>query len=199
MKTARCIVLVLVALLMAAFSVFWLTVCWSIVAADAVTGAVVGLQGSWLAVGLGTLAGLLLLGASVFLLYSEFASGKPEEAYNIAVSDHGEIRMTGNCLRQMCDAFAAGIPGVKEVRSNMKMGEAGLEIYLRVGISLDMPIPTVTRRLQEALRTYLQETAGTPVAVIAVLVDKTFPASMKAPVVSAPAIVTPPQESKEAG
>lgn len=198
MKVVKRVILVLIALLMAAFSVFWLTVCWSIVASNTIGNIIAALQGSWLSVTLGTLAGLLLFGASVLLLFGEFATVKPEETYLIATSDHGDIRMTGTCLRQMCDAFSAGIPGVKEVRSNLKMGEAGLEIYLRLGVTLDMPIPTVTRRLQEALRFYLMETAGTSVALISVLVDKTFPANIKAASVSSQTALNTPQESKGA-
>lgn len=102
-----------------------------------------------------------------------FAGRRPKEMARITVStgDFGTVEITLNTLSQLVNAFVAKVDGIVASKHNLRPGENGLGIYLRVGIREGASIPEVSRQVQQSLKVYMEHATGIAVAEVGVLVD----------------------------
>lgn len=90
----------------------------------------------------------------------------------ISKSDIGEIDITLDALDSLVNNIALEQEGVVSIKNRLKSTEEGLVISLTARIFPSMSIPTITKGLQELVKSYIEDTTGVSVAEVKVLVDQ---------------------------
>jgi len=95
-------------------------------------------------------------------------------------SPHGEMRICFKAIENLILRAAREVKGVRETKTRIVHSAAGLVIFLRSVAYPDQNIPRVTAELQAAVKEYVENTTGSTVAEIKVMIENVATESVKA-------------------
>jgi len=72
----------------------------------------------------------------------------------------GQVSVSVKALEDMIRRVIARVPEVKDVRTLIAVGKKGLDIYVRLDLNADVNIPEATSRLQDLVKSKIQDTIG---------------------------------------
>ena len=114
---------------------------------------------------------VLLFIASAWIIYPFFFSERISTT-PISKSDIGEIDITLDALDSLVNNIALEQEGVVSIKNRLKSTEKGLIISLTAKIFPSETIPSITRGLQELVKSYIENTTGVSVVEVKVLVEQ---------------------------
>lgn len=82
----------------------------------------------------------------------------------------GDIRISLETVENLALKAASRQRGVQDLRARIRVTDAGVDISIRAVVDGDSPIPALTEEMQRAVRDYVEEITGIPVANVAVFV-----------------------------
>ncbi|MCL4516374.1 MAG: alkaline shock response membrane anchor protein AmaP [Firmicutes bacterium] len=72
----------------------------------------------------------------------------------------GTVRIALKAVENLVQRAARQVHGIREVDTEVKPGQAGLEVSLEILVAPDMSIPEVSEQVQRRVESYVQETVG---------------------------------------
>jgi len=114
---------------------------------------------------------VLLLAFAVFFLLSSLRPGGDNEQTIVQMGPLGEVRTSFKAVETLVLKAARGSKSVREVKTRILNTERGLVIFLRAISLPDQNIPQVTAELQQLVKSYVEDSTGTTVAEIKVLIE----------------------------
>ena len=99
---------------------------------------------------------------------------KPPRKKDRGISLEGElgvINVTFDTIIALIKRVSAKIPGVKEVRPVIEAHQDGLGVEVLVRVLPDLNIPETSKRLQEEISTYIQQSLGIKLSRIKIKVE----------------------------
>ena len=125
--------------------------------ADKITG--------WIVFGALTLAGVLFL----FLEWIGRSSTKREpDAYVVRQDGLGQVRVARKSVRDLVQHEAATVPGVVEVRPEVRKEAEGIAVYTHTSLTPEAEATTVGQQLQEQIQRSVQQHIGLHVSKVQV-------------------------------
>ncbi len=124
------------------------------------------------------LAALILLLAAVMLVFS-LRRGERVETL-LLQGALGEVRVCFRAVENLVLKAARAVRGIRDIKTRIVHGEAGLLIYLRATTLPDVNIPQVTAELQAAVKEYVENSTGSDVAEIRVMIENVVTDAVKA-------------------
>ncbi|GAV22368.1 alkaline shock response membrane anchor protein AmaP [Carboxydothermus pertinax] len=112
---------------------------------------------------------LILLGLKVIAL-SLKAQRKRDRGISLE-GELGQINVTFDTISALIKRVAGKIPGVKEVRPILEAYPQGLGVQVLVRVLPDLNIPEISKRLQEEIDSYIQESLGIKLLNIKIKVE----------------------------
>ena len=89
----------------------------------------------------------------------------------VTAGELGSVEITMDTLGQLVDAYMTDVEAVTDTRYNLRPGEKGMGIYLRVAMVSGVAIPEVSAAVQSGLKEFIERTTGIAVAEVGILVD----------------------------
>ncbi|MGB8955102.1 MAG: alkaline shock response membrane anchor protein AmaP [Tumebacillaceae bacterium] len=119
-------------------------------------------------------AAIFLLFSIFFLIYRTSGSRHEQEPETIAHRmENGDVKITYATLEQLVERAAMRIRGVQNLKNRVRNSEnGGLKIAVRFAIEADLDIPKTTAEMQQAVKEYIEATAGIPVEEVTVYVTE---------------------------
>jgi len=116
-----------------------------------------------------TVSAVLLL-ISLRFLYLSLRRGGGAAASIDQRTDYGDIRISLETVENLALKAASRQRGVQDLRARIRVTDAGIDISIRAVVDGDSPIPSLSEEMQRAVRDYVEEITGIPVANVAVFV-----------------------------
>jgi len=85
-------------------------------------------------------------------------------------TDFGDIRISVETVENLALKAATRQRGVKDLKVRVHISDTGLEITLRAVVDGESPIPELTENVQRAVKEYVEEITGIPVALVSVFI-----------------------------
>lgn len=85
-------------------------------------------------------------------------------------TEYGDIQISVETIENLCLKAAAKFRGVSDVKSRVKLAEAGVDIAMRAVVEGDTSIPELTSEMQKAVHDHLVEVTGIPVSNVSVYI-----------------------------
>ncbi|WDL97027.1 alkaline shock response membrane anchor protein AmaP [Alicyclobacillus sp. ALC3] len=93
---------------------------------------------------------------------------RPQEDYIMLPGDHGFIRISFETIRQLSNRTGKSVRGVQEFDTRVRSGQAGVLLAVRVRVMPDIDITQMSAEIQQAVKGYVEQTAGVTVERITV-------------------------------
>ncbi len=93
---------------------------------------------------------------------------RPQEDYIMLPGDHGFIRISFETIRQLSNRTGKSVRGVQEFDTRVRNGQAGVLLAVRVRVMPDIDITQMSAEIQQAVKGYVEQTAGVTVERITV-------------------------------
>ncbi|RXZ78265.1 alkaline shock response membrane anchor protein AmaP [Paenibacillaceae bacterium] len=123
----------------------------------------------WLQVTIVIIAAILLL-VSFRFFYLSVRRGNTSAPSIDQRTDFGNIRISMETVENLALKAAAKQRGVKDLKARIRIADAGLEIMLRTVVDGENPIPGLTEEIQRAVKEYVEDITGIPVADVTVYI-----------------------------
>lgn len=105
------------------------------------------------------LCGLLLI--LISFSFAQLILGRYQRERTIAfTTSSGEVTVALSAIEDLVKRLANFSPEIKELRPNVIVTKKGIEVDLRVVLKSEANIPDLTARLQEVMRSKIQEVLG---------------------------------------
>lgn len=85
-------------------------------------------------------------------------------------TDFGEIQISVETIENLCLKAASRVRGVRDLKSRIKVSQAGLEIAIRAVVDGEESIPQLTTEVQKQVHDFVEDTTGIPVASVSVYI-----------------------------
>jgi uncharacterized alkaline shock family protein YloU len=85
-------------------------------------------------------------------------------------TDFGDIQISLETVENLSLKAAGRIRGMKDLKSRIRVTDAGLEIIIRSFVDGESSIPNVSEEVQKAVKSHIEEITGIPVALVSVYV-----------------------------
>ncbi|WJH34291.1 alkaline shock response membrane anchor protein AmaP [Paenibacillus aurantius] len=85
-------------------------------------------------------------------------------------TEFGDIRISMETVENLALKSAGRTRGVKDLKSRVKVIQAGLDIEIRTIVDGETSIPVMTEEIQAAVKEHIEEITGIPVANVSVYV-----------------------------
>lgn len=121
---------------------------------------------------------VLLLLAAVTLVFS-VRRGAGEETL-LQAGPFGEVRICFTTIETLVLKAARDIKGVREIKTRVVEKPAGLVIFLRAVALAGQNIPQLAAELQASVKEYVENTAGSHVAEVKVMIENVASESVRA-------------------
>jgi uncharacterized alkaline shock family protein YloU len=133
-----------------------------------VQGAVIGISA------------VILLASLRFFIVSVRRAGASAPSI-IQKTDHGDIRISVETVENLALKAASRTRGVKDLKTRVRVADAGLQIMIRAFIDGDGSIPAMSEDMQRTVSQQVEEATGIPVAEVSVYIANVTqaPASFK--------------------
>ena len=107
--------------------------------------------------------GLILINISI----AQLSIGKLRKHKTIAFDNpYGQVTVSLTAIEDYIKKLTHKMAEIKEIRSNISAGKSGIEVITKVALYSDVNIPEVTEKIQNAIRSRLQEMLGIEETVI---------------------------------
>jgi uncharacterized alkaline shock family protein YloU len=123
------------------------------------------------------LAGLLLV-LAIAVLVSGLRRNEREETI-VQQGPLGEVRVCFKAVENLVLKAAKGIKGVRETKTRIVYADNVLIIFLRAVTYPDQVIPQVTAELQVAVKEYVENTTGSTVTEVKVMIENVVTDAVK--------------------
>ncbi|MGG1600248.1 alkaline shock response membrane anchor protein AmaP [Paenibacillus naphthalenovorans] len=107
---------------------------------------------------------------SIRFLYLAVRRGKSDVPSIDQRTDFGDIRISLDTVENLALKAAGRTRGVKDLRSRVKVNQAGLEFVIRVIVDGESSIPALTEEIQGNVKNHIEDITGIPVAHVTVFV-----------------------------
>lgn len=115
-----------------------------------------------------TLVVVILISIRLFVI-----AVRPAQANAASIdqrTDYGDIRISLDTVENLALKSAKRTRGVRDLRARVRVSNSGIEIELRTVVDGETPIPEMTEEIQQAVKQYVEEITGIPVAIVSVYV-----------------------------
>lgn len=85
-------------------------------------------------------------------------------------TEFGDIQISVETIENLCLKAASKVRGVKDLKSRIKVSQAGLEIAIRAVVDGEESIPTLTTDVQKQVHDFVEDTTGIPVSSVSVYI-----------------------------
>lgn len=93
---------------------------------------------------------------------------RPQEDYIMLPGDHGFIRISFETIRQLANRTGKSVRGVQDFDTRVRNGQAGVLLAVRVRVMPDIDIAQMSAEIQQAVKDYVEHTAGVTVERVTV-------------------------------
>lgn len=118
---------------------------------------------------------LLVMGVYIIMGARLFWAGLIKSRSNQAVvrdSTLGQVRIALQAIESLVEKVVSGFSGIREVKARVITVPQGVGINVKVSISPDTSIPTLSNEIQEQIKEQVLEVTGIEVHDVRILVDK---------------------------
>ncbi|WP_058303719.1 alkaline shock response membrane anchor protein AmaP [Gorillibacterium timonense] len=112
----------------------------------------------------------ILLIVAVRLFYLSVRTSTPNVPSIDQRTEFGDIRISLDTVENLALKAASRTRGLKDLKARIKVDQAGLEIELRTVVDGETSIPAITEEVQTAIKSYIEDITGIPVARVSVYV-----------------------------
>lgn len=85
-------------------------------------------------------------------------------------TDYGDIQISIETIQNLSYKAASRVRGIKEVKTKIKITDAGLEIIVRAMVDGETSIPSLTEEVQKQVHDHVEEITGIPVSYVSVYI-----------------------------
>ncbi|MGZ7443893.1 alkaline shock response membrane anchor protein AmaP [Paenibacillus sp. TH7-28] len=85
-------------------------------------------------------------------------------------TEYGDIQISVDTIENLSYKAAARVRGIKEVKTRIRITEAGLEIVVRALVDGETSIPALTEEVQKQVHDHVEEITGIPVSYVSVYI-----------------------------
>ncbi|WP_106768084.1 alkaline shock response membrane anchor protein AmaP [Paenibacillus faecalis] len=85
-------------------------------------------------------------------------------------TEFGDIQISIETIENLCLKAASRVRGVKDLKSRIKVSQAGLEIAIRAVVDGEESIPALTTDVQKQVHDFVEDTTGIPVSSVSVYI-----------------------------
>ena len=114
---------------------------------------------------------LVLIGASVGLIVVMFFAKRMSRNVLIRQGEGGMSFMTVSALTSMVQRYVGSQGFSEDCRISVKNEKSGVSVYVRISARPDAVLPSVTEKLQEDVKTYLEYHTGVHVEKVEIVVE----------------------------
>lgn len=118
-----------------------------------------------------------LIVSAIFLIislrffFSAFTARRPKVEKGIRQrNDLGDVNITLTTIQAIAEKAARKVKGVRDLKTTIKVLESGNVILFRIAVDGETPLPELTQKLQQDVKTLVETIAGVSIAEIAVVV-----------------------------
>ncbi|NMO96883.1 alkaline shock response membrane anchor protein AmaP [Paenibacillus lemnae] len=117
-----------------------------------------------------------IIAASILLLLSLrffYLSIRRERATTNSIdqrTEYGDIQISVETIENLCLKAASRVRGVRDLKSRIKVSQAGLDIAIRAVVDGEESIPGLTTEVQKQVHDFVEETTGIPVSGVSVYI-----------------------------
>ncbi|HHW60632.1 MAG TPA: alkaline shock response membrane anchor protein AmaP [Syntrophomonadaceae bacterium] len=117
------------------------------------------------------IVGLILLVLGIIGLVYSLKSESSEEGVPVANNFWGQVSISVAAIKVIIAKAVKEVEGVKDVRAKISSSPRGVVVELQMNVNPELPVPELTKNVQEKVQEYLEKTAGLEIDKIKVLVD----------------------------
>lgn len=123
----------------------------------------------------GLIIGLIIVSAVLFLLSVRFFYISIRRDRHALTSidqrtEYGDIQISTDTIENLSYKAASRVRGIREVKTRIRITDAGLEIMVRAVVDGDSSIPVLTEEVQKQVHDHVQEITGIPVSYVSVYI-----------------------------
>lgn len=85
-------------------------------------------------------------------------------------TEYGDIQISMETIENLSLKAAGKIKGIRDLKSRIRVSQAGLEIMIRAVVDGEHSLPLLTTEVQRNVHDFVQETTGIPVADVSVYI-----------------------------
>jgi len=85
-------------------------------------------------------------------------------------TEMGQVRISLVAVRNLVKRVASKVPGVKNVKAAVSLGESGLRVALELKVGVDANVPELADKIQKTVSSYVWDVAGVSVESVTVSV-----------------------------
>lgn len=118
---------------------------------------------------------LIVVSAILFLLSIRFFYISIHRDKNTLTSidqrtEYGDIQISTDTIENLSYKAASRVRGIREVKTRIRITEAGLEIMVRAVVDGESSIPVLTEEVQKQVHDHVEEITGIPVSYVSVYI-----------------------------
>ncbi|MDQ1909525.1 alkaline shock response membrane anchor protein AmaP [Paenibacillus sp. GD4] len=114
---------------------------------------------------------------SIRFLYISLRRGRAAVPSIDQRNEFGDIRISLETVENLSLKAANRTRGVRDLRSRVRVNQAGLELEIRAIVEGDSPIPQLTEEMQSNVKQHIEDITGIPVASVTVFIANIAPSS----------------------
>ncbi|GIO39005.1 MULTISPECIES: alkaline shock response membrane anchor protein AmaP [Paenibacillus] len=123
----------------------------------------------------GLIISLIIISAALFLLSIRFFYISIRRDRHALTSidqrtEYGDIQISTDTIENLSYKAASRVRGIREVKTRIRITDAGLEIMIRAVVDGDSSIPSLTEEVQKQVHDHVQEITGIPVSYVSVYI-----------------------------
>lgn len=123
----------------------------------------------------GLIISLIIISAALFLLSIRFFYISIRRDRHALTSidqrtEYGDIQISTDTIENLSYKAASRVRGIREVKTRIRITDAGLEIMIRAVVDGDSSIPSLTEEVQKQIHDHVQEITGIPVSYVSVYI-----------------------------
>lgn len=85
-------------------------------------------------------------------------------------TEYGDIQISTETIENLSYKAASRVRGIREVKTRIRITEAGLDIMVRAMVDGDSSIPALTEEVQKQVHDHVEEITGIPVSYVSVYI-----------------------------
>lgn len=85
-------------------------------------------------------------------------------------TEYGDIQISMETIENLSLKAAGKVKGIRDLKSRIRVSQAGLEIMIRAVVDGEHSLPLLTTEVQRGVHDFVQETTGIPVADVSVYI-----------------------------
>lgn len=123
----------------------------------------------------GLIISLIIISAALFLLSIRFFYISIRRDRHALTSidqrtEYGDIQISTDTIENLSYKAASRVRGIREVKTRIRITDAGLEIMIRAVVDGDSSIPALTEEVQKQVHDHVHEITGIPVSYVSVYI-----------------------------